>query len=397
MPGVPLTLTSTNYPGPYPPNECRKLVLTPTDAYTSVVMVCTDVDTFRERACSDSGGFTPPEKVEYIFTPIRFSAPFDPEQGPPAFFRRERVTSNTTESPLKVVPYVVTPHPVVLHATADEGCGLAGPGVQARVFGGEDALPGSYPWVVYLVSDSPKSTTKTTYCTGSLISRRWVLTAAHCVDYAVTTTISMGYLDVSKETNLTLKMESNDYRVHPYWTRLAKEHDVALVRLPRDVTWTEHVRPICLPRRSEVGNTFVEARAEICGWGKTYNDQKGGSFVLQRAEVPIRSNCDCMASFPINMTPLKICCHGRFHSPCQGDSGGVCPVSFADPLSALRATRAGDSGGPLQLRRHGRYTLLGVSSFTSAQGCDVGMPAIYTRVTAYLDWIEDNSGLVVPL
>ncbi|XP_043247482.1 serine proteinase stubble-like [Amphibalanus amphitrite] len=506
----------------------------------------------------DSGGFTPPEKVEYIFTPIRFSAPFDPEKGPPAFFRRERVTSNTTESPLKVVPYVVTPHPVVLHATADgaqvmshlrpprpkqfpttpqpwgqrlsrrpvvtskapgvieqsqtqettaenaptsqseesgadkstqrpvteatlttersvneatqttldridesvpedannadeskegsrrvdvpdedvtidgqkgnrkkgssqkskneqknvdaakqpvrrvdtpspkpkpkpqrpkekqsvpdvdrpneEGCGLAGPAVQARVFGGEDALPGSYPWVVYLVSDSPKSTTKTTYCTGSLISRRWVLTAAHCVDYAVTTTISMGYLDVSKETNLTLKMESNDYRVHPYWTRLAKEHDVALVRLPRDVTWTEHVRPICLPRRSEVGNTFVEARAEICGWGKTYNDQKGGSFVLQRAEVPIRSNCDCMASFPINMTPLKICCHGRFHSPCQGDSGG-----------------------PLQLRRHGRYTLLGVSSFTSAQGCDVGMPAIYTRVTAYLDWIEDNSGLVVSL
>ncbi|XP_037074495.1 serine protease filzig-like [Pollicipes pollicipes] len=256
----------------------------------------------------------------------------------------------------------------------EEECGLAGPAVQARVFGGEDALPGSYPWVVYLISDSPRGPEKTTYCTGSLISRRWVLTAAHCVDYARSTTVHMGYLDVSKETNLTLKMEANQYRVHRYWTRLAKDHDVALIELPEPVPVSEHVRPICLPRRSEVGLTFAEARGEICGWGKTYTDQVGGSFVLQRAEMPIKSNCDCMTSFPINITPLKVCTHGRFHSPCQGDSGG-----------------------PLQVRRDGRYTLVGVSSITSALGCDVGMPAVYSRVTAYLDWIENNSGLVVPL
>ena len=66
----------------------------------------------------DTGGFTPPEKFEYIFTPIR--SPFDPEhQGPVPFFRRERVTSNTTESPVKEVPYQVTPGPVVLRASTE--------------------------------------------------------------------------------------------------------------------------------------------------------------------------------------------------------------------------------------------------------------------------------------
>lgn len=52
----------------------------------------------------------------------------------------------------------------------------------------------------------------------------------------------------------------------------------------------------------------------------------------------------------------------------------------------------GDSGGPLQRRIvddfHEMYHILGVTSF--GFGCATSKPAIYTRVSAYLDWIEAN-------
>ena len=49
----------------------------------------------------------------------------------------------------------------------------------AKIYGGEEALPHEYPWNVYV---SMKKNGEWYLCTGSLISRQHVLTAAHCVD-----------------------------------------------------------------------------------------------------------------------------------------------------------------------------------------------------------------------
>lgn len=47
----------------------------------------------------------------------------------------------------------------------------------------------------------------------------------------------------------------------------------------------------------------------------------------------------------------------------------------------------GDSGGPLLLLSMVSSTVLGVTSF--GQSCGSSIPAIYTSVIFYLDWIED--------
>ena len=53
----------------------------------------------------------------------------------------------------------------------------------------------------------------------------------------------------------------------------------------------------------------------------------------------------------------------------------------------------GDSGGPLVVRdgnEEGKpWYLIGVVSFGTSE-CGIGHPAVYTKVTNYLDWIENN-------
>ena len=54
----------------------------------------------------------------------------------------------------------------------------------------------------------------------------------------------------------------------------------------------------------------------------------------------------------------------------------------------------GDSGGPLSVRENdGNWTQVGVVSFGAAAGCQRGFPVGLARVTSFLDWISNNTGL----
>jgi hypothetical protein len=53
----------------------------------------------------------------------------------------------------------------------------------------------------------------------------------------------------------------------------------------------------------------------------------------------------------------------------------------------------GDSGGALVIWRNNAWTQIGISAFVSTAGCAVGYPAGYTRVSSFLSWIRENTGI----
>jgi secreted trypsin-like serine protease len=53
----------------------------------------------------------------------------------------------------------------------------------------------------------------------------------------------------------------------------------------------------------------------------------------------------------------------------------------------------GDIGGPLAIWRGFAATQIGVVSFSSGSTCAVGQPVAFTRITSFLTWIRDHTGV----
>ena len=54
----------------------------------------------------------------------------------------------------------------------------------------------------------------------------------------------------------------------------------------------------------------------------------------------------------------------------------------------------GDSGGPVVIQESdGVFTLVGIVSFVTPAGCQLGFPVGFARVTSFLNWISSATGL----
>lgn len=252
------------------------------------------------------------------------------------------------------------------------------------IVGGEESEPGEFPHMAVLGWSSGRDGEDPKFrCGGTLISDRYVLTAGHCIR-----TTNMNALNVVRlgdhhlyersdgVQEVTLGIEKIE--VHPeYRPSKSRYNDIALVRLNESVTFGPNIRPACLWPTAQLNETRVVA----IGYGDT-EDYGNPSSVLMKVRLEILPNDLCQ---PLYAQEWKL--------PQAIVASQLCAWSPTD--HEKRDTCRGDSGGPLQVTLAGHrclYYVVGITSFGKSCGA-VGSAGVYTRVEAYLEWIE---GIVWP-
>ncbi|XP_074613343.1 MAM and LDL-receptor class A domain-containing protein 1-like isoform X4 [Acropora palmata] len=245
---------------------------------------------------------------------------------------------------------------------------------QSRVIGGKDAIPGAWPWQIALLRRGGF------ICGGSLISDQWVVTAAHCVarsNLASSYKVVVGEHDRRKNEGTETTVSVRRIISHPNYNRPSRlNNDIALIQLASRVKLSARVNPVCLPNNAIAIPTG--SRCYITGWGKIRHP--GSSHhTLQQAMIPPVDMAECRrkiqaSSVSISLTAQMLCAgvNNTRLSGCHGDSGG--------PYVCLNSDKR-------------TYTLHGAVSWGSASCQASQLYTVFARVTEFLPWIKNHTGL----
>ncbi|KYM83099.1 Chymotrypsin-like protease CTRL-1 [Atta colombica] len=231
-----------------------------------------------------------------------------------------------------------------------------------KIAGGQYARLGDFPYMV--VVHQIIGNGNAIQCGGTILSKRWVLTAAHCAEkYPRRFLIVFGIVNkygISYDTyqGPGRSMIATQAFIHPHYSQGL--NDIALIRMPHDIPFSKTVQPINLAY--ENSENFDDKSAFAIGWGK-YHTNSGVSTRLQYAALPIIKNTVCR-QFWYQVTEKEVCtAPGLGRNACQGDSGG-----------------------PLVVVENGMDIQIGIVSYGDAY-CPSNMPGVFTRVSSYISWI----------
>ncbi|XP_013110302.1 serine protease SP24D [Stomoxys calcitrans] len=230
------------------------------------------------------------------------------------------------------------------------------PPLLPRIVGGSFAKLGQFPYQVALLYNNEH------LCGGSIISKEYIITAAHCVVYQYTKT----RLPV---TSLSIRAGSlspifggqqvgvANITINPAYDWF--HHDIAVLKLSEPLEFNENVQAIALANADPPSGVQVSTS----GWGRT---STYGPFatLLKNHTLTSLTRDDCEKESKRFVPKSVICLMG-------GDNNGICK---------------GDSGGPAVYNN----TLVGVVNYYN-KGCGVE-PEGFASIKQNRGWIRDNSG-----
>lgn len=223
-------------------------------------------------------------------------------------------------------------------------------GAKPVVVGGTVASTTEAPWAIAL-NNTQSMSSSGRYCGAALVAPDKIVTAAHCIDEAVSTYYAVqGRANLEDDTVGRVSAISKAW-VHPGYNTKDHRYDVAVLTLAKPFIGV----PV-LPLETRARADRTGAVPTVYGWGDTQDT--GPDETLQKAAVPDLGDKTCLG--------VK-----SYVSNGYAAATNVCAGHLAGGTDACQ----GDSGGPLVL--NGR--LLGVVSW--GQGCaQPGKPGVYTEI-----------------
>ncbi len=258
-----------------------------------------------------------------------------------------------------------------------------------RIVGGVVAKEKAWPWQVIYYLKTGKGYI---YCGGSIIDQKWILTAAHCTrslnpgDYAVyegTNTISGPEKTPGHRLNVQRVIPHENYNRNTY------ENDIALIELASKAT----SKAVRLSAPQDVGLEKPGTLATVTGWGTL-------RALVQNGTVDLLTNQPVRPGDPNYFTNrlMQVDIPLVDEDTCRKVYGGTIDhrALCAGLAAGGKDSCQGDSGGPLVTRTAtGGFAQIGVVSF--GKHCAMkDSYGVYTRVSAFDDWIRTKTGITKP-
>lgn len=250
-----------------------------------------------------------------------------------------------------------------------------------------EAIRGEFPWQAALYHEEDG---EFSYCCGgSLISERFVLTAAHCVmnpnngfKLAIgRLRVELGVHELGVTDECVQDVRVRKIHVYPEYHVGDFKHDLALLELHNRVVFTNRVLPICVDMSDHEERGFYRQYGKVSGWG--YTEVDALSNWLRMTELPFVNYTSCLGSNPEVFS-------STIHE-------GMFCAGYANGSSVCN----GDSGGGLITYHRDHWVLTGIVSFTALRDgprnlCDSEQYTGFVKVRYYRDWLRNITGQVSP-